>query len=59
MVVGARTGDSVQIPLIRKPAKWFINMLANYITGEKIPDINSGLKSSEKRSIPSIYKNYT
>ena len=50
MVVGARTGDSVQIPLIRKPAKWFINMLANYITGEKIPDINSGLRVFRKEA---------
>tara|TARA_Y100001980_G_C14531544_1_gene307560 strand:+ start:50 stop:934 length:885 start_codon:yes stop_codon:yes gene_type:complete len=50
MVVGARTGESVQIPLIRKPAKWFINMLANYITGEKIPDINSGLRVFRKEA---------
>ena len=49
MVVGARTGRGVQIPLIRKPAKWFINMLANYVTGEKIPDINSGLRVFEKK----------
>lgn len=44
MVVGARIGKNVKIPMIRKPAKWVINKLANYLSGEKIPDINSGLR---------------
>jgi glycosyltransferase involved in cell wall biosynthesis len=44
MVVGARIGKSVAIPLIRKPAKMFLNKFANYITASKIPDLNSGLR---------------
>ena len=48
MVVGARTGKNVKIPLIRKPAKWFINKLANYLAGTKIPDLNSGLRVMKK-----------
>ncbi|MDX9701835.1 MAG: glycosyltransferase family 2 protein [Candidatus Auribacterota bacterium] len=44
MVVGARTGQDVNIPLIRRPAKWVLRKLAQYITGEKIPDLNSGLR---------------
>lgn len=44
MVVGARTGDSVAIPLIRRPPKWVLNQLANYLTSAKIPDLNSGLR---------------
>ena len=48
MVVGARTGVSIQAPLIRKPAKWVINRLANYLTGVKIPDLNSGLRVMKK-----------
>lgn len=44
MVVGARTGENVNIPLVRKPAKWALNMLANYVTGVRIPDLNSGLR---------------
>lgn len=44
MVVGARTRDDVKIPLIRKPAKWVLNKLANYLSGQKIPDLNSGLR---------------
>ena len=50
MVVGSRTGENVKIPLIRKPAKWFIGKLANYITGQKIPDINSGLRVFKKKA---------
>src|SRR4051812_42261459 len=30
MVVGARMGNNVAIPLIRRPAKWVLNKLANY-----------------------------
>lgn len=48
MVVGARIGDNVKIPTIRKPAKWFINKLANYLSGSKIPDLNSGLRLMRK-----------
>lgn len=44
MVVGARTGRNVAVPLIRKPAKWVIGKLANFVVGERIPDINSGLR---------------
>src|SRR5262249_30531562 len=44
MVVGARTGSHVKIPFVRRPAKWFINQLANYLSGHKIPDLNSGLR---------------
>lgn len=44
MVVGARTGRNVKIPFIRKPAKWVLNKLANYVAGVKIPDLNSGLR---------------
>lgn len=48
MVIGARTGKKAKIPLIRKPAKWVINKLANYLSGIKIPDLNSGLRIIKK-----------
>jgi glycosyltransferase involved in cell wall biosynthesis len=48
MVVGSRTGKNVSIPLIRKPAKWAINRLANFVAGETIPDLNSGLRVFRK-----------
>jgi glycosyltransferase involved in cell wall biosynthesis len=44
MVVGARTGKKVHIPLVRRPAKWVLNRLANYLSGARIPDLNSGMR---------------
>lgn len=44
MAVGARVGPNVRIPWMRRPAKWVLNKLANYVTGSKIPDLNSGLR---------------
>src|SRR5438045_5467653 len=38
MVVGARTSANAAIPLIRRPAKRMLTMLASYLTGVKIPD---------------------
>lgn len=48
MVVGARNAKNAKIPLIRKPAKWFITALANYLSGIRIPDLNSGLRVMDK-----------
>jgi glycosyltransferase involved in cell wall biosynthesis len=48
MVVGARTGGEVHIPLVRRPAKWFINTMANYFARTRIPDLNSGLRAFRK-----------
>jgi glycosyltransferase involved in cell wall biosynthesis len=44
MVVGARIGERVDVPLARRPAKWFLNRLASYLAGQRLPDINSGLR---------------
>ena len=48
MVVAARTGKSVHIPLIRRPMKWVLGRLANYLAGQPIPDLNSGLRVFRK-----------
>ncbi len=42
MVIGARVGQD--IPLVRRPAKWFLARLAEYLAETKIPDLNSGLR---------------
>ena len=44
MVVGSRTGEDVNIPLVRRPAKWVLAKLAGYLAGQRIPDLNSGLR---------------
>ena len=47
MVVGQRSFS--KLPLLTRPAKWFITRLANYLTETKIPDINSGLRLFRKK----------
>jgi glycosyltransferase involved in cell wall biosynthesis len=51
MVVGARTGKNVSISLIRRPAKYFLGKLANYLTESKIPDLNSGMRVFRKEVV--------
>ncbi|MDH4207440.1 MAG: glycosyltransferase family 2 protein, partial [Anaerolineae bacterium] len=42
MVVGARPPG--EISAIRRPAKWFLSKLAQYLAETKIPDLNSGMR---------------
>ncbi|HLF54674.1 MAG TPA: glycosyltransferase family 2 protein [Candidatus Nanoarchaeia archaeon] len=58
MVVGARTGKEVHIPLMRRPAKWIINKLANFLSGHKIDDINSGMRIFNKEKAMEFIKLY-
>jgi glycosyltransferase involved in cell wall biosynthesis len=51
MVVGARTGEHVAIPLLRKPAKWAIGRLSNFVCGQHIPDINSGFRAMRREAV--------
>lgn len=44
MVVGARTGEVVHVPPLRRPAKWFLRRLACHLANEDIPDLNSGMR---------------
>ncbi len=44
-VVGARRTEEGTVKFLRRPAKWFIRRLASYLTGVKIPDLNSGLRA--------------
>lgn len=48
MVVGARIGENVAIPLVRRPAKWVLGRLASYMAEQEIPDLNSGLRVMKK-----------
>ncbi len=53
-VNGARTSEQGTMPLLRRPAKWFIRRLAIYLSGQHIPDLNTGLKAF-KRSVMMRY----
>lgn len=53
-VNGARTSEQGTFPALRRPAKWFIRRLAIYLSGQNIPDLNTGLKAF-KRSIMMHY----
>jgi len=44
MVVGARTGPNVRIPIIRRMPKRLLKSFAEWITGGEIPDLNSGMR---------------
>ncbi|MDA1196667.1 MAG: glycosyltransferase family 2 protein [Nanoarchaeota archaeon] len=48
MIVGARTKKNVHVPALRKPAKWILTQLAQFLTQKKIPDLNSGLRIFKK-----------
>ncbi len=48
MVVGARVDGNINIPVLRRPAKWLLQKLASYLTGKAIPDLNSGLRVIRK-----------
>ena len=55
MAVGARTGDQVHVPLLRRPAKAVLRMLASYLAGTRIPDLNSGLRAM-RRDLVQTYR---
>jgi hypothetical protein len=46
--VGSRAGDQVLYSPIRKISKFFLRRYCLWITGRKIPDINSGLRIFRK-----------
>jgi len=48
MVVGARTGKDVNIPLLRRPAKFMLSTIANFVSKRHIPDLNSGFRIFKK-----------
>jgi len=50
MVVGARTRASQTSPL-RRPFKVALGWVANYLSGTKIPDLNSGLRVFRREAV--------
>jgi glycosyltransferase involved in cell wall biosynthesis len=48
MVIGARRMEAGSLRWLRSPTKLFIRLLASYLTGVRIPDLNSGLRIFKK-----------
>lgn len=55
MVVGARIREGAKIPMIRRPPKWVLSKLADYLSETKIPDLNSGLRVFKKDTIEKYF----
>lgn len=47
MVVGSRTGNS-HVSALRRPGKKILSIVANYLAGTKIPDLNSGFRAIKR-----------
>ena len=56
MAVGARTGAEVHVPLVRRPAKWALNRLANHLSGQEIPDLNSGMRAFKRDVVQRFFR---
>ncbi|MBX7071760.1 MAG: glycosyltransferase family 2 protein [Pirellulales bacterium] len=50
-VNGARTSEQGTWPWLRRPAKWLIRRLACYLTAQRIPDLNTGLKAFKREAM--------
>lgn len=50
MVVGARSAESHQ-SFFRRPGKWLLGKIANYLTKKDIPDLNSGFRAFRKEVV--------
>lgn len=51
MAVGARTGDEYKKGLLKYPARIMFRLLAEYVAGRRIPDINSGLRVMRREKL--------
>ncbi len=56
MVIGVRTGDVKAVPLLRRPAKWFLNKFSSFLAMRKIKDVNSGFRFFRKDIILKFWK---
>lgn len=44
MVVGARMGQAYEGGFVKQRGRWAFNGLAKFVTGERVPDVNSGMR---------------
>jgi glycosyltransferase involved in cell wall biosynthesis len=55
MIVGARIGSKTHIPLIRQPPKWALRKLAEVLSQNEIPDLNSGFRLMRRDVVRRFY----
>lgn len=51
MVVGARTGEHYRGNVVKAPLRRILKFLVEYTAGRHIPDINSGLRMFDRRTV--------
>jgi hypothetical protein len=51
MAVGDRSQAMANVPWVRRPAKWILNKLANFLAQREIPDLNSGYRVFRRESL--------
>lgn len=51
MVVGDRGAAMKNVPLVRRPAKWFLNNFASFLAERRLNDLNSGLRVFRKSEL--------
>jgi len=56
MAIGARIGKKVEIGILRKFPKFILRKLAEYLSEEEIPDLNSGLRIIKKELVLKSFK---
>ena len=49
MVIGQRTGQAYRGGIFKRRGRWAFGWLARFITGQRIPDVNSGMRVFHKR----------
>lgn len=55
MIVGARIGAKTHVPLIRQPPKWALRKMAEILSQNEIPDLNSGFRLMRRDVVRRFY----
>ena len=58
MVVGTRTGETREIPLIRRFPKYCLNRFASYMANQDVSDLNSGMRVFTRELCNSLWSFY-
>lgn len=56
MAIGVRTGRGPAFPLLRRPGKAIVSLLAAFLVGRSIPDINSGMRVMRRELVERFFR---